>query len=304
MKNRLFLFTLLIACTNFIYAQDKRNYSFFAEVSVFRFAYEFDDMKDNLSNARGPVPDYEHVFDKDRNLRSFRVSRDTVFPPTYYNKEAYGKKDFRHITLGISRPVLNKKIFKVSHGLAISYSRANSYLGIVYADLFMLDLDSTDFQFKDSFFELHFHEQSKRIGLTYDVSGTLKIAKWFHFSFNLRNNVNYNYDDKLFVQYRHGVRGMPERKGDRVCYFICSDPDIRLYRNEKPDNTDYTLMENKPRLQWDMSLYAKPEFILGKNKLSSIYFFYGVALKSSYGKEYRAQSNYKPSWGIGVSRVI
>jgi hypothetical protein len=299
------IFVLLAGSICFSSFAQKREYTFFSELSVFRFTYTLPGYQANLTDSKEGLPLYEHQFDKKENFRNYKVRNDSVIRygsvnydnPYDFRYRIY--EDFRNLTVGLSTRLWENKRFILTHSLGLNYSISNTDHEVLYADHFSFKKDSFQSDW-DSSFQLQFHEEERRLGLLYDISGAVKIGRSFRFSFSLRNSFHLNYDSKFYVEYRHEVNRLREPEGDRVC-FICRD--IILYRNEKPTSNNYQVMEKKTRLQFDMLLYSKPEFILGKKKQSSFYFFYGVALKTRYGNQYRPDG-YKPFYGLGFSRII
>ncbi len=309
MKKCYLILTVFIANFSlFLSAQVKSKYSLFLETSVFRFNYKIDNGADILFNTKGALPNYDHTFDANNNERYFSIKNDTLSK----NVQNYGSnlnviKDFRTVTIGFSKTALAFNKIIIKHGFGLNYSVANCEVGNLYSDHFIISKKDSNYylytQMRDSSFNLKVHEQTKRLGLVYDFSAILKIKPAFQLSIGIRNSLLINYDDKVYAEYTHDVTSAYFEPRMSCIVPLINFDNFRLFHDERPYATS-TIIQRKSKPQFNMSLFIKPEFLVGKNKGASLYFLYGIAVTSIYGKQYSQHGQYCPTYGIGITQSL
>ena len=309
MKKGYLILTLFIASFSFyLGAQEQSKCNLFIETSVFRFNYKIGNGADFLSNTKTSLPNYNHTFDANNRERYFQIKNDTLSK----NVQNYGSnlsvvKDFRTFTIGFSKTKTPFKKLHLKHGFGLNYAVANCEVGNLYSDHFMISKKDTNYNFyiqqRDSSFNLMVHEQTKRLGLVYDFSAILKIKPAFQLSFGIRNSLHLNYNDKVYAEYKETVSSTEYWRMMDCFRPVINVGDFRLFHDEKPFASS-TIIERKNRPQFDMSLYIKPEFLMGENKGASLYFLYGIAVTSMYGKQYGKHGQYRPTYGIGITQTL
>ena len=306
MKN--IVFTLLTLAPLLSLAQNKKwkvsyeNNINKLELSNIVFGYDTEGYKD--------LPEYFDNFEDPHTFRYQTYSNDSIryeISQTSYNP--YYTVYFRNTYIGIGTSIYSSDYIDINHAAGLNLSLADYRIGTIrsYTKAETLRYDSLDMSSSEarSVKSINAYKKVRRIALAYENALTLKPTKWLNMSIGVRQQLHFKFTDHLltgYAEYTDTVTWSPkyfQGVDDGVRYFFGN---INLYDRQYPSNLAHSSRRNL-RLQYDLTLFLRPEFIFGKEKKTSFYMNLGYTPIHFYGNDFVPKDN--PFWyGIGLSRVL
>lgn len=268
--------------------------------------YAADDIKgyDNL-------PSYFNSFEADIATRHRRYDGDTLSSLTKQaSYRPFHTVYFRNTHIGIGTELYTSQHLDISHTAGLNLSLADYDIGTIrsYTENEYVRFDSTEYveiRYREMQ-AITAHKKIRRLALSYENALTLKPMKWFNVSLGTRHQVHFKFTDHLYSSYFASNDTIAEYN-----YYLCGldyGPlywgirQINLYDKQHPSNLADKSKRNLS-LQYDLALFVRPEFVMGKEKRSSLYFNIGFTPVQFYGQDFVPREN--PMWyGFGLSRSL
>lgn len=253
------------------------------------------------------LPRYFQGFDDNLVTRVRSYSGDTILGEisrTFYRPltTVY----FRNTYLGIGRNIRTSEFLDISHSAGLTFSLADYSLGTIrsYLDTDLLGFDSVDMSSSEarSGQSISAYKKVRRVALSYENVITLKSTKWLHLSMGARHNLHFKFIDQFLTTYSEYVDTV-ELFND---FFFGVDDEsrnlvsINLYDRQYPSEAAEESSRDAS-LQYDLTLFIRPEVLLGRAKRTSIYLNVGLTPFHFYGWDFVPREH--PIWyGLGMSK--
>ncbi len=310
----LFLFVMI---TQMSMAQDKKKWTLTYENSVNKFELDKVDFFEGVKGYKN-LPDYFNNFDApNSSIYQFyngdsliNEGSSTSHHPNHPHRAVY----FRNTYLGIGATIYSSEYLDVTHAAGLGLSLADIDFGHIrnqYKNEYLSSdsINGTTTSYVQSQ-GIYSYKKIRRLALSYENTIIFKPLKWFHLSMGARQQVHFKFVDHLYTKYRsfqdtvmfwHNDLPLIDEYYDESHIFGWIE-DISFYEKYKPTNL-YDETKRKTKLQYDVTLFLRPEFVLGKAKKTSIYCNIGYTPINFYGKDFRPEEN--PIWyGLGFSRML
>jgi hypothetical protein len=255
------------------------------------------------------LPQYFNHFDAPFTYRYRVYSNDSLgYENSQSSYSPYLAVYFRNTYLGISTSIVSTEYIDFNHAAGLNLSLADYRLGTVRINTIAetLDFDSIAMERREyrEVKSISAYKKVRRLALSYENTIALKPTKWLHMSIGARQQLHFKFTDDFLTGYAE--------YGDTTSvssnYFLGVDNGVRYFQNvnlydrQYPSNLAHESARNLS-LQYDLTLFLRPEFILGKTRKTSIYCNIGYTPIHYYGSDFRPEQN--PIWyGIGLSRVL
>jgi len=267
---------------------------------------EFGDDTEGFEN----LPEY---FDKFEGPYTFSYQTYTNDSLGYENLQTsykpYYTIYFRNTYIGIGTSIFSSDYIDINHAAGLNLSLADYRLGTIRSftraetlEYDSVNISSTEARYSKS---ISAYKKIKRIALSYENTVTLKPVKWLNMSIGARHQLHFKFTDRLltgFSEYSDTVTVYPNYflgVDDEVRYLF---GDINLYDRQYPSSLAHKSARDL-KLQYDLTLFLRPEFIIGKQKKTSFYFNLGYTPLHFYGNDFVPREN--PFWyGVGLSRKL
>ncbi len=307
----LFLFVMI---TQMSMAQDKKKWTLTYENSVNKFKLDNVDFFEGVKGYKN-LPDYFNNFDApNSSIHQFYIGDSLTNENSYTNHSPFRTVYFRNTNLGIGATIYSSEYLDVTHAAGLGLSLADIDFGTIrhqykYEYLSSDSINGTTTSYIQ-FQSISTYKRIRRLALSYENTIKLKPLKWFHLSMGARQQVHFKFTDHLYTKYRSFEDTVVFWHNDLPLDDVYSDEshpfgwieDIIFYEKYKPTNL-YDETKRKTTLQYDVTLFLRPEFVLGRAKKTSIYCTFGYTPINFYGKDFHPEEN--PVWyGLGFSRVL
>lgn len=269
-----------------------------SNISFYDDTKGYDKLPQYFSNFEAPFTNRYLVYSDD-SLR-YENSQSSYNPSS--------KVYFRNTYLGISTSIVSSEYIDINHAAGINLSLADYRLGTIRNTTITetLDFDSTEMARQEyrEVKSITAYKKIRRLALSYENTIALKPTKWLRMSIGVRQQLHFKFTDHLYSAYNQRSDTIEVYYGEWFYGVESGGPglELNLYDKQLPSN----LFEKSTRdlsLQYDITLFLRPEFILGKAKKSSIYCNIGYTPIHFYGKDFTPKDN--PVWyGLGLSRVL
>lgn len=294
-------------------AQSKTKWTIYYENSVHKLELE---NVNYLEGVKGynDLPDYFNNFDApNSSIFQFYIRDSLTNENSYTSHNPFRTLYFRNTYLGIGTNIYTSKYLDITHAAGLGLSLADIDFGTIRGRYKSEYLGSDSVAGTTTYYlqnqSISSYKKIRRFSLSYENTIKLKPLKWFHISMGARQQVHFKFVDHLYTKhssFQDTVDFYPEYflgvvDGGIVNLFSRIE-NINLYDKYKPTNL-YDETKRKTTLQYDATLFLRPEFILGKAKKTSIYCHIGYTPINFYGKDFRPEEN--PIWyGLGFSRNL
>lgn len=269
-----------------------------SNISFYDDTKGYDKLPQYFSNFEAPFTNRYLVYSDD-SLR-YENSQSSYNPSS--------KVYFRNTYLGISTSIVSSEYIDINHAAGINLSLADYRLGTIRNTTITetLDFDSTEMARQEyrEVKSITAYKKIRRLALSYENTIALKPTKWLRMSIGVRQQLHFKFSDHFLTGYAeyNDTTTISSNYFLGVDYGVRYFPNVNLYDRQYPSN----LADESKRelnLQYDITLFLRPEFILGKAKKSSIYCNIGYTPIHFYGKDFTPKDN--PVWyGLGLSRVL
>lgn len=257
------------------------------------------------------LPQYFDNFDASISSRFRSYSDDTIgYETARSSYKTSHNVYFRNTYIGIGTNIYTSKFIDITHSAGLNLSLADFRLGNVrsYIDAKFLLYDSAEMTQQEyrKNKSITAYKKVRRIALNYENALRLKPIKWLNISLGARHQLHFKFTDHLLTGYsdysdtitlyQDYLFGVDEG----VKYFGIGN--INLYDRQYPSSlADKSVRDLS--LQYDLTLFLRPEFVLGKAKRTSLYLNIGYTPIHFYGKDFIPKEN--PLWyGLGLSRRL
>lgn len=255
------------------------------------------------------LPAYFNEFEEPyTSLSKFYINDSLTREHTSTQHNPYKTAYFRSNHFGIGTNIYTSKYLDVSHSVGVEFSRADLDYGTIrntyeYRDVIDEEYETTTFTKSASIASF---KKIRRLGLSYENAIRLKPTKKLSISLGVRQQLYFKYTDHLLTRYSSYVDSSG-RYGD---YYLCGTElgiirflgKINLYDKHKPSSS-YDKTKRSMTFQYDLTLFVRPELVIGKSQNTSIFCNIGLTPVQVYGRDFRPENS--PVWyGIGLSRVL
>ena len=297
MKIQLLFIYCLLSLTSQAVSKDS-NQLFWYEGNVLSVSTRSLRVSELLSGYEN-IPTYINDYSTGYSTQFFR--QDTLKNQYSYETFPSAYIDYRSNVIGVQRNIKNRKRLSLNHSFALSISRADfKYWGELksYFSSNQLTFDSAGNNTSAYIVSRYVdgYKKQRRVGVTYQNSVNLKIAKWLRLDVALRHSFHLKYKDDLYLKEHVYMDTAEYSYVDNDRNYVLADGDrrnrlslrgISLYDKEQPGE-GYSTHKGKTTIQYDAFLLIKPTIILGKEKHLEIYVSAGPALGTIYGPHFWA----------------